>query len=228
MLQRFQVLVWPDPPRAWRNVDRWPDATAKNHAFEVFEKLDRLTAEGFGARADVEGTIPAVRFTAGAQDVFDGWREDLEHRLRSGELVPALESHLAKYRSLMPSLALLFAAVDFVSGEGERGAVGKRQTLQAVAWCDYLESHAYRLYAAADPESERARALMTRIRSGDVEDGATARSIYRRQWSKLTTPQEVAAALTFLEAYGWVRVEDPKTGGRPTARVRLHPSLKGG
>ena len=25
LLQRFQVLVWPDPPATWINVDRWPD-----------------------------------------------------------------------------------------------------------------------------------------------------------------------------------------------------------
>ena len=210
-------------------MDRWPDTAAKNRTFEVFEKLDELSAEDFGARAEEEGLIPAVRFTAEAQEVFDGWREDLGLRLHSGELVQALESHFAKYRSLMPSLALLFAAVDFVSGEGERGAVGKKQTLQAVAWCAYLESHAYRLYASAeDPDMERARALLGRIRSGDVEDGATARSVYRRQWSRLTTPQEVAGALEVLEAYGSVRVEVPKTGGRPTARIRLHPVLKGG
>ena len=41
-------------------------------------------------------------------------------------------------------------------------------------------------------------------------------------------PQEVAGALKVLEAYGWVRVEITKTSGRPTARVRLHPTLKGG
>ena len=127
----------------------------------------------------------------------------------------------------MPSLALLFAAVDHVSGEAEPGAVEQEQALQAVAWCAYFESHARRLYAAAeDPELERARALLERIRSGDVEDGATARSVYRQQWSRLTTPQEVAGALEVLEAYGWVRVEAPKTGGRPTAWIRLHPALK--
>ena len=24
LLQRFQLTVWPDPPKSWRNVDRYP------------------------------------------------------------------------------------------------------------------------------------------------------------------------------------------------------------
>jgi hypothetical protein len=229
LLQRFQLLVWPDPPSQWRNVDRRPDAESKKRAYEVFRKLDCLSAEEFGATAADEDSIPAVRFTPQAQAHFDAFREELEARLLSGELSPPLEAHFAKYRSLMPSLALLFAAVDYVDGKAEPGAVGAESALRAWAWCEYLESHARRLYAAAeDPDLERARALLKRIRSGEVKDGATERSIYRHAWSRLTTPQEVAGALKVLEAYGWVRVEITKTSGRPTARVRLHPILKGG
>jgi hypothetical protein len=229
LIQRFQLLVWPDPPSQWRNVDRRPDAQSKRRAYEVCRKLDSLSAEEFGATAEDEDSIPAVRFTPQAQSHFDAFREALEARLLSGELSPPLEAHLAKYRSLMPSLALLFAAVDYVDGKAEPGAVGADSALRAWAWCEYLETHARRLYAAAeDPDLERARALLKRIRSGDVEDGATARSVYRHGWSKLTTPKEVAGALEVLDAYGWVRVEVPKTGGRPTAWVRLHPALRGG
>jgi hypothetical protein len=223
------LLVWPDPSSRWSNVDRRPDAESKRRAYEVFRKLDSLSAEEFGATSADEDSIPAVRFTPQAQSHFDAFREELEARLLSGDLSPHLEAHLAKYRSLMPSLALLFAAVDYVDGEAEPGAVGAESALRAWAWCEYLESHARRLYAAAeDPDLERARALLKRIRSGDVEDGATERSIYRHQWSRLTTPKEVAGALDVLEAYGWVRVEITKTGGRPTARIRLHPTLIGG
>ena len=229
LIQRFQLLVWPDPPSQWRNVDRRPDAESKKRGYEVFRKLDSLSAVEFGATALDEDSIPAVRFTPQAQAHFDAFREELEARLLSGKLSPPLEAHLAKYRSLMPSLALLFAAVEYVSGTAQPGAVGAESALRAWAWCEYLESHARRLYAAAeDPDLERARALLKRIRSGDVEDGATERSVYRHQWSRLTTPKEVAGALKVLEAYGWVRVEITKTGGRPTPKVRLHPALKGG
>jgi len=38
LLQRFQLLVWPDPHPTWRNVDRWPGVEAKNRAYEVFRR----------------------------------------------------------------------------------------------------------------------------------------------------------------------------------------------
>lgn len=229
LLQRFQLLVWPDPSKTWTNVDRYPDTTAKNTAFEVFRRLDALTPEEFGATSEDEGAIPAVRFTREAQEEFDAFREALERRLRAGELSDALEAHLAKYRSLFPALALVFAAMDYVDGSGPSGTVSRECALRAWAWCEYLESHARRLYASAeDPAMEGARALLEKARAGDVADGASGREVYRRQWSRLTTPEEFTAAASVLEAYGWIKVETVKTGGRSTTKLHLHPDLGGG
>ncbi len=228
LLQRFQLLVWPDAPKTWRNIDRYPDSTEKNRAFEVIRKLDTLTAEEFRA-SETEDSIPAVRFTSEAQKEFDAFREDLERRLRSGELSGALEAHLAKYRSLFPALALLFAVMDYADGRGSPGEVSQECALQAWGWCEYLESHARRLYSSAeDPAMEGARALLEKVKAGEVADGATVREVYRRHWSKLATSEEVGSAAAVLEDYGWLRVETVKTGGRSTARVRLHPDLGGG
>src|SRR5215217_2815765 len=63
LLQRFQLLVWPDPPASWKNVDRWPDTEAKNRAYEVFRRLDTLDSEDFGASGEDDERILAVRFT---------------------------------------------------------------------------------------------------------------------------------------------------------------------
>jgi hypothetical protein len=226
LLQRFQLLVWPDPSPSWRNVDRWPDTVAKNRAYEVFRRLDALDPEDFGASGDDEEGITTVRFTDEAQEVFDRWRDELETRLRTEEHPPALESHLAKYRSLMPSLALIFHLIEYVDSAGEGGAVGLRPALQAAAWCEYLETHAKRLYSSAEnPAMEGARALLDRIRKGDVSDGDSTRSVYRRHWAKLSTPEEVNSACSVLEEFGWLRIEAVKTSGRSTTRLRLHPTL---
>jgi len=227
LLQRFQLLVWPDAPSAWRNVDRWPDIEAKNRAYEVFRRLDALNPEVFGASGENEEGIPAVRFTEDAQEVFDQWRDELEVRLRSTDLTPALESHLAKYRSLMPSLALIFQLIEYVDGSGDGGAVDIKPTLQAVAWCEYLETHARRLYSSAEnPAMEGARTLLDRIRKGDVSDGDSTRSVYRKHWAKLSIPEEVSSACSVLEEFGWLCIEVIKTSGRSTTRLRLHPALR--
>ncbi|HID88786.1 MAG TPA: DUF3987 domain-containing protein, partial [Anaerolineae bacterium] len=107
LLQRLQLTVWPDALGEWEKSNQWPDTVAKNQAFEIFEYLDRIDPVASGAHTE-EGSIPWLGFTPEAQDLFDNWRDELENRLRSDELVgtPAFESHIAKYRSLMPSLAL--------------------------------------------------------------------------------------------------------------------------
>ncbi|MGZ6389580.1 MAG: phage NrS-1 polymerase family protein [Ktedonobacterales bacterium] len=231
LLQRFQLLVWPDPSASWRNVDRWPDTAAKNTAYAIYRRLASLNVAALGTKApeDDPVAIPALRFSSDAQDIFDTWRERLEHRLRSEGMSAPLEAHLAKYRSLMPSLALLFHLIDFdVRQHTEEVGVGVEAAVRAVTWCEYLESHARRLYAHAEnPALERARALFDHIQAGEVRDGTPVRQIYRHQWSRLLTPDEVSDAIKLLEAFGWVRsdVRQETRRGRPSDVLRIHPAL---
>jgi putative DNA primase/helicase len=59
-----------------------------------------------------------------------------------------------------------------------------------------------------------------------VSDGDSTRSIYRKHWAKLSTPEEVNSACGVLEEFGWLRAEAVKTGGRSATRLRLHPSIR--
>lgn len=224
LLQRFQVFVWPDAPAEWKNVDRFPDTVEKNRAWEIFKAL---SGDIPGAVIEEGTAIPALRFSPGGQEVFDTWRHDLEMRLRSDHgLTPALESHLTKYRKLMPSLALIFHLVDVADGN-EPEPVSEQAALMAMAWCDYLESHAYRLYGGMTvPGMEAAREIIKHFRRGAIRDGATLREIWRPQWSKLTSSDEVKAGIEVLVEYDWLTVEKEQTGGRPTVLIRLNPGIK--
>jgi len=106
--------------------------------------LNTLAPGAVGAEDLTPEELPFLRFEAEAQELFDGWRADLEHRLRAEEDHPVLLSHLAKYRSLLPSLALLFHLIDGVD-TGRRGPVSCAAAAQAAAWCEYLAAHARRL-----------------------------------------------------------------------------------
>ena len=224
LLQRFQVFVWPDAPVEWKNVDRFPDTMEKNRAWEIFKAL---SGDIPGAVMEEGAAIPAFRFSPAGQEVFDYWRHDLEMRLRSDHgLTPALESHLTKYRKLMPSLALIFHLVDVADGNAP-GPVSEQAALMASAWCVYLESHAYRLYGGMTaPGMEAAREIIKHLRRGAIRDGATLREIWRPQWSKLTSSEEVKAGIDVLVEYDWLTVEKEQTGGRPTERIRLNPGIK--
>ena len=220
LLQRFQMTVWPDAPKNWKNIDRFPDNQAKTQAYEIFKLLDQLVVDEHRLE---ECEIPALRFSQEAQEIFNAWRTDLELRLRKGELLPALESHLAKYRSLMPSIALIFYAVDTLSKGQSLTSVSQEAATQAVAWCSYLESHAYRLYSSAkDPAMEAARALLDRIKKGDIQDGFALRDIYRKQWSQLSSSELVHQGAKILIDFGWLKEGSIEQN---TKTMRIHPSL---
>jgi hypothetical protein len=78
-----------------------------------------------------------LKFALDAQELFAEWIQELEHKLRSDELHPALVSHLAKYRSLMPSLALLFELAD--GGTDAASLVHAQQSAAPPGWFQKIE-----------------------------------------------------------------------------------------
>lgn len=230
LLQRFQVLVWPDNLGTWKPVDRWPDTEARQQAYEVFHKLVHLKPVEIGAEQDGQDDIPYLRFADDAQELYAEWRDALENRLRSNALAdtPAFESHIAKYRSLIPSLALIFHLVDWADG-APAGPVSLDAVRLAAEWGDYLEAHARKVYAEelmADVLA--AERLAKKIEAGEVKDGQTIRDIYRNGWQGLNTVERVQFAIDELAKLNWVRIETKETGGRSSEVLRLHPDLRGG
>ena len=228
LLQRFQLLVWPDVPKTWEKVDRAPNQLAKEKAFDVFRRIDAFAP--FEPSLTQGFEILGLRFEALAQEKFDAWRALLEQRLRTGDLGSALESHLAKFRSLMPKLALIFYIVETVGRGVHPVAVDVPSTTKAIQWCEYLETHACRLYSSGeDPAMESARVLLSHIKKGDLLDGFSFRDVYyAKHWSRLETPEQVGNAIRILEDLGWVKSEGVKTSGRPSTRVRIHPHIRKG
>jgi putative DNA primase/helicase len=216
LVQRFQLMVWPDIPPAWRYVDRQPDTNALECAGQVYRRMAALEA------AD----SIRLQFDDEAQALFEQWLTDLEQRIRGEEIAPVMQAHLSKYRSLMPSLALLFALAD-----GRTDCVPISQTRLACDWCEYLETHANRVYSAqARPEQHAAIALSKRLAKGwKREEGFfTVRDVYRSGWTALDSPDAARGALLVLEEYGWVRREtDAQTLGRPSETYRLSPRIEG-
>lgn len=225
LLQRFQLLVWPDVPKEWKNIDRLPDAVAKNRVYEIFKQLDLFTTM---IDPLVLGTdIPAIHFSEDAQKIFDLWRANLEQRIRSGDMSPALESHLGKYRSLLPSLSLIFQLCNDLDQVIETTCVNVEAINRAIKWCNYLETHAVRLYSSAvNHRMESAKALLKKIQKKEVRDGFTSRDVYANHWSKLSDTEEVKAATEILIMCGWIRSEEIKTTGRSKQIFKIHPQLR--
>jgi putative DNA primase/helicase len=217
LIQRFQLMVWPDLPPTWRYVDRQPDSDALDCAARIYQRI-----------ASIDATDSALRlqFDDAAQVLFEEWLTDLEQRIREDSLSLPMQAHLAKYRSLMPSLALLFALAD-----GRTDCVPISQARLACDWCEYLESHARRVYSAQTrPEQQAAVNLSKRLAKGwKREEGFfNVRDVYRNQWSRLDTPDAARGALLVLEEYSWVRRElsaEVQSAGRPSETYLINPKV---
>jgi putative DNA primase/helicase len=230
LIQRFQLLVWPDTAADWQYIDRSPDATSELRAEAVMRRLAEIDPED----------APRFRFAADAQELFVEWLAELEAKVRGEELHPALVSHLSKYRKLMPALALLFELADhaaegfagFEGGSwGDRPEISLAQAQRAAAWCEYLESHARRVYSCVvTPQLRAARELAEKIRARKVgADGFfSCREVYLKGWSGLDSPEAVKLAAEVLEDAGWVRSlagESSPLGGRPSNRYEVNPRV---
>lgn len=229
MLQRFQLLVFPDH-RAWEWRDRVPAKEARDSAYAVFDALAEFDPVVWGAApADDFAKFPHFRFDDAAQEIFIEWSGDLHGSKMPAEDHPIIVQHLAKFDKLFPALALILHLVD-CAATGRRGLVTAESALRAAAWCDYLEAHSRRCYGLLTDDGLRAaQALADKLRQGKLAEGFTARDVRRNQWRSLTTDEAVQAALDWLEDEDWLRAEEvggtgPGTGRR-TYRYFINPKI---
>jgi putative DNA primase/helicase len=132
---------------------------------------------------------------------------------------PALESHLAKYRKLIPGLALIL----HVAGRGS-GPVSEKATQQAVDWAEFLEGHAARAYASVTMAHVlAARAILARLRKGDLPRTFAGRDIQRKGWAQLSDRRIVADALSLLVDLGWLVERRRETEGRTATVYDVNP-----
>lgn len=214
MVQRFNLMIWPDIPKGWKHVRRLPDQEAFQRIDAVFDRLITHVALQDGTQLDARNRMPFVTFDTIAAEQFIDWLGRMELRLRSGDLHPALESHLSKYRSLIPSLALIIHLVD-----GHKGNVSSDTLQRAIEFSEYLESHAIRVYGAGmRADVSGAKSILKRIESGDLIDGFTLSHVHKKDWRHLTQLHAVRDALDILVEYRWLREEASRGQGRPTTR----------
>lgn len=230
LLQRFQLLVWPDP-ECFEYVDRYPDGPAKKAAMALFERADSLEAEAIGSRDDFGSNPPFIRLSDAAQGLFVEWYSAFMRERRAvesggGESAP-IAAHFGKYPGLVGKLALILHVADDPASR----EVSERTLLKALAWIDYLIPHARRVYHAVEhPETGAAELLLSRLRRGELPTTFKAWEISRKSWHGLGDREAVKKACRLLFEYGWLIELDAggATGGRPADPVyAVSPAAEG-
>jgi putative DNA primase/helicase len=133
-------------------------------------------------------------------------------------MAPALESHLAKYRKLVPALALINHLAD-----GGIGAIAERAALRAIVFSEYLKTHARRAYGAGlSAETTAAKAILQHLRRGDLKDGFMAREIRRKEWSGRRLRKSRPDSLSFRTSIGLLqrRRRQADASAQPTRSIR--------
>ncbi|WP_158789124.1 YfjI family protein [Granulicella sp. L46] len=216
LIQRFQLIVWPDKPSKLGYIDRLPDNDAIERAAQVYRRI-----------AAIDPANPLrLQFDNEAQTLFEQWLTDLEMRISDDDVSPTMQAHLSKYRSLMPSVALLLALAD-----GASGIVDLHHAQQACDWCEYLETHARRIYSSQGRPQHQAVTLSVRLAKGWKRDEGlfTLREVYRNGWTGLDSPDAARKALSLLEEYGWVRAAKScgdRSAGRPAEVYIRNPRIE--
>jgi hypothetical protein len=216
LIQRFQLMVWPDMKPDWEYTDSVANAGAMKGAEQAYRRIASLDEE----------KPELLKFDPPAQALFVEWVTSLENQVRSLDVSSIMQAHLAKYQKLMPALALLFSLAD-VGLE----PIALQYAQKAADWCDYLAHHAKRVYASRiAPERAAAITLSLRLMKGwNKEAGRfTIRDVYQNDWAGLGTPDEARAAVRVLEEAAWVRLE-PSRGetGRPSEIYAINPRIGG-
>jgi putative DNA primase/helicase len=221
LLQRFQLLVWPDQPDKYEFIDRVPDklaVTTMNNA--VIKLRDFSNRPIVDTGASINGIL-LLHFTIDAQQLFNQWYVKNEELLRESAFTTSEHSHFAKYRSLIPGLALLFHLLD-----GHSGAVCLNCTTSALQFSLYLKSHARRIYGSVHGQDYApARALAEKLLIGSLTNGFTQRALLHKGWANLSTPSQVQIAVDALVEYGWLFEHLSENVGRKTTLYYINKKI---
>jgi len=229
LVQRFQLFVYPDDLKTWQLVDRHPNKEAQETVFKLVETLSSMDFVKYGALQDEDKGIPYFRFSEEAQELFYEWLTELETTKLRGKEDAIIVEHLAKYRKLMPALALIIHLIDTANEIAEID-VSLQAAEKAAAWCDFLELHARRIYGmAAHMALSAANILLKKLKQHKLENGFTVRDVYRKDWSLLSDKELAQDACDELVRLGWLRevITEPSFGQKGKVSYTINPKIGG-
>ena len=228
LVQRLQLAIWPDEAE-----QEYTDIPADDAiAARVEARFRELIAIGEGAE------LPIVyKFTSDAQELFIAWWNRMSQKRAASRRRRSIESHYAKFKSLLPSLALIFQLFDDADQrlfdddipgpkESVPCVVNATNVQRAMAFCKWLVPHVERSYGCM-LNSVGVETLTGKIRSGKLEikpdewvDSFSYTDLLRKEWKGLRDKEDLMTALGILRERLWIHYNGTKR------RYFINPKLK--
>lgn len=173
LLQRFQLLVYPDPVEN-KYIDTLPNRAAKQGIIKIIHFLNDNDFSTFATGSiEKEGKeFPYFSFNEEAQVIYQEWYKENNQKIdrlyKEGKFL--ISQHLSKFHKLLPALCLIFHLVK----KKQEKNIDKDTISKAVLFCDYLESHAIRIYGMLNTEdnyNNPALALIEKIKHKISKEG---------------------------------------------------------
>ena len=225
LVQRLQLLVFPDMKNKAAEVEREENEQAKRQAFSAIEGLRSIDPSEIGVKPFQGDDRSILHFDEDAQKIFDKFRWFIEKRVVEGKEDDTMSAHLNKMPATVAKLAMLIHLLDQSYGD-----VDTETTLKAVRFGKYLYKSAKRVYFTADMGiAGLATDLGERIKSGALGNHFTVSEIVRKNWGKLNNKKTVEDAVKVFVDASWLRKLSPENvQGRPTDRYIINPQITGG
>ena len=221
LLQRFQLLVWPDLTGEFELIDRPANKDALLQMHKAIQTLNLLSDTSIKGATKNSAGVQLLHFDSAAQELFNDWYQNNELMLRTGALNPSEHSHFAKYRSLVPGLALLFHLIN-----GNHGSVSEDSLQTALLFARYLKSHAKRTYGSVNGlDSAPTKTLAARLLEQKLADGFTQRNVLHKGWANLSNKDSVSLAVNALVEHNWLSEHLTDNGGRKTTIYKINPRI---
>jgi hypothetical protein len=224
------TAVYPDLPPTWKEVDRWPDRAARDALDGV---CDRLATADWPALlpSDDWRPLPYCRLDREAGTLWSEWHTSVMVALRTGRWEGRHAGRVGKYPGLAARLVLAWHLVGWAAGRIADDALARVPALTMASVLDLMDGYVRpmddRVYRAFDRTAAATGAeRIARWVLSTRPESFTLRDVRRHEWSGLTDPVAVSAAVEWLAAKGWIREADPEQRpGRPANRYLVNPRV---
>lgn len=230
LMQRFQLMIYLDREDIGEieGDDQEEDYDAKMNVRAIVKAMTETNWVEYGAQQPTDKeSLPYFRFSDEAQELYQQWEQELKQKIHIEEN-PYVQQHLDKYRSLMPSLALTFHALE-IAARIRTGPISVESAQLAAFWCEFLEQHARRVYEMGKPyEMARVMTLAKQIKKGKLKRAFAPWEVQRKCWRGLKKGSDIKEACRQLCELNWLRqiTQQNKRGGPPKIEFLVNPLIE--